>query len=154
MWIRHFRPEDAAPCADLFFRAVHEGAAERYDAHQRRAWLPRVPDPGTLCERLSAQTCFVAQDAEITGFMSLTRTGYLDLAYVAPARRGTGLADQLYAAILNAARVARHATLSTHASLYAQPFFSRQGWRVLAPEKVERDGVLIPRFRMALSFPE
>ncbi|MEM6275667.1 MAG: GNAT family N-acetyltransferase [Pseudomonadota bacterium] len=150
MWIRHFRPEDAAACADVFYRAVHEGAAERYDAAQRNAWLPKIPEIAALRERLSGQTCFVADDGDIRGFMCLTTDGYLDLAYVDPTRRGSGLTEQLYAAILNGARLARHDKLTTHASLYAQPFFARQGWRTLAPEKVERNGVLIPRFRMDL----
>jgi putative acetyltransferase len=42
------------------------------------------------------------------------------------------------------ARVHGHTRLETEASLLAEPFFARHGWRVLQRQEVERDGVKIP----------
>ncbi|MEM6729209.1 MAG: histone acetyltransferase, partial [Pseudomonadota bacterium] len=81
MWLRRFERADAAACADVFYRAVHEGAVGKYTEAQRRAWAPRVPMTGDFAERLGQQHCVVAEDAgAISGFMSLTDYGYLDMA--------------------------------------------------------------------------
>ena len=154
MWIRKFEAGDAVACADLFYRAVREGAAAKYSADQRRAWVPERPDAAEFAAKLGAQRCFVADDGAIQGFMSLTDEGYLDMAYVDPAQRGTRLAGQLHAAVLNQAHNLRLRRLTTHASLLARPFFARHGWEVEAPEEIERNGVVIPRFRMFLSLSE
>ncbi|MCH2075550.1 MAG: GNAT family N-acetyltransferase [Rhodobacteraceae bacterium] len=148
MWIRQFAACDAAACAALFYRAVQEGARERYSDEARAAWCPQAPATETFRAKLSAQHCFVADDGAVQGFMSLTDAGYLDMAYVAPELRGAGVAAQLYAVILNKAHALCLAELTTHASRYAQPFFGREGWDIVVPEEVERNGVLIHRFAM------
>ncbi|MEM1100645.1 MAG: GNAT family N-acetyltransferase [Pseudomonadota bacterium] len=151
MLIRRFRAEDGAGCAALFYEAVHVGAAEKYDAAQRRAWAPKVPDGAAFAERLGAEHCFVAEDGEaIRGFMSLTPKGYLDMAFVAPDARGTGLADKLYAEILRAARSTGLTYLAVDASAYAHPFFTRHGWTIHRAAEVERGGLAIPRYSMFL----
>jgi len=154
MRIRPFEPADASQCAALFYRAVHEGAAEKYSDAQRRAWAPAVPSAAAFAERLGDAATFVAEgpgapdERAIEGFMSLFDYGYLDMAFVAPERRGTGLALRLYTAIEEHARGCGISRLTTHASLLAKPFFARRGWQVAEPESVGRDGVLIPRFLM------
>ncbi|MEL6915712.1 MAG: GNAT family N-acetyltransferase [Pseudomonadota bacterium] len=151
MWIRRFVPADAAGCAEVFYRAVHEGAAAHYSEAQRRAWAPAVPKAQAFAERLGGQHCFVA-DAEpaIEGFMSLTDRGYLDMAFVAPERRGTGLADQLLSAMMNVAHLRGLRSLHVDASRLAQPFFARHGWQVGEAETVSRGGISIPRAAMSL----
>ena len=151
MWIRHFAATDAAACAALFFRAVREGAREHYTDEARAAWCPKVPATDAFRAKRSGHYCYVADDGAVQGFMSLTDEGYLDMAYVAPEMRGTGLAGQLHAAVLNKAHSLRIRRLTTHASRYAQPFFGRQGWEIIAPEEVDRNGVLIHRFAMEKS---
>ncbi|MEO1704823.1 MAG: GNAT family N-acetyltransferase [Pseudomonadota bacterium] len=154
MWIREFRAEDAGPCAALFYRAVHDGAAEHYSPEERAAWAPKVPATKAFGERLGGQICFVACNGSVQGFMSLTPLGYLDMAFVAPEQRGRGVAQQLYAALLNRAHVLGLGQLTTHASHLARPFFLRQGWEVEAAETVERGRVDIPRFLMRFSLAE
>ena len=100
------------------------------------------------------QHCYVATDGASQGFMSLEDDGHLDMAYVAPALRGTGLSTQLYAAVLGLAHAKRLEHLYTEASRLARPFFERQGWKADAEERVERNGVFIPRFRMSLSLKD
>ncbi|MEM8592409.1 MAG: GNAT family N-acetyltransferase [Pseudomonadota bacterium] len=152
MRIRRFAPEDAAACAELFYRAVREGAVEKYDEAQRTAWAPHVPNPEKFGARLGAEICFVAEDNQkLEGFMSLTTKGHLSMAFVAPDRRGTGLTGQLYEEILGIAKAAKLTRLTVHASHYARSFFEKEGWEVVEKEEVDRDGILIPRFLMAIS---
>lgn len=147
--IRRIGPDDAAALAALFYDSVHRGAREAYDTAQRRAWAPRVPESAAWRERLGDQTGFVAErNGAPVGFMTLRADGRIDLAFVAPDAIGQGVAKALYDEILREATRADMSRLHAEASLMARPFFERQGWIVLAPETVVRDGVSIPRFRM------
>ncbi len=154
MWIRGFAPEDAAGCASVYYTAVQDGAAPHYTAAQRDAWAPKVPEPGPLAERLGSQSCFVADDGAIVGFMSLRNDGYVDMAFVAPQLRGSGVAQQLYAAVLNAARIAGMRHMTTQASYLARPFFERLGWQTLKQQEFELRGVMITNFAMSISFDD
>ncbi|GHD99812.1 hypothetical protein U879_10750 [Defluviimonas sp. 20V17] len=154
MEFRRFRETDAPACGALFFRAVHEGAASRYTEEQRAAWAPwRVPPPEVL-PRLAAKlaeeiTWLAEEDGALQGFMSLRKDGYLDMAFVAPERMGTGLAGQLYDRIEAAARALGLAHLTSEASHFSRAFFARRGWQVDAPQQIERRGVRIENFRMS-----
>lgn len=148
--IRPYRPADAIPLAALYHRAVREGAAQKYNAAQRAAWSPAPPTSAGWRARVEEAETIVAEHAgAIRGFMTLDMdSGYLDFAYVAPEVMGQGVAEALYAVIEGRARVKGHTRLETEASLLAEPFFRRQGWRLIARQEVERDGVLIPNARM------
>jgi putative acetyltransferase len=149
--IRRFRDSDTAATARVFFESVHRATRAFYDAAQRQAWAPRIPDTEAWRARIAPQIAFVAeQEGAVVGFMTLRQDGYLDLAFVAPDAVGQGVAKALYDAILRAASDAGIARLTTEASLVARPFFERQGWTVLHEEAVERDGVTLTRFRMEL----
>lgn len=148
--LRPYRAEDRAACAAVFFRAVREGAAGAYDAAQRAAWAPEGPVAGL--DRLRDQWCLVAErDGAVAGFMAMTPAGYLDMTYVLPEEMGRGTAGLLYDALLAKARAAGLARLTVHASHLARPFLERRGWRVEAPERVERNGQTLERFAMSLA---
>jgi putative acetyltransferase len=148
--VRRFRDSDTAATARVFFESVHHATRAYYDAAQRQAWAPRVPDTEKWRARIAPQIAFVAErDGAVIGFMTLRTDGHLDLAFVAPGAMGQGVAKALYDAILAEASTANMARLTTDASLMARPFFERQGWTVLGEEAVERDGVTLTRFRMS-----
>ena len=144
--IRPCRVTDAPALADLYHRSVHEGTRRHYDAAQRRAWSPQPPSHADWRRRLiDAQTIVAERGDTLLGFMTLDLdSGFLDFAYVAPEAMGQGVARTLYAVLEGRARVAGLPRLETEASLLAEPFFSRQGWRILRRQQVERDGVLLP----------
>lgn len=148
--IRPYRPADAIPLATLFHRAVREGAAQAYDARQREAWSPAPPTgEGWRARVEEAETIVAERDGVLLGFMTLDiDSAYLDFAYVSPEVMGQGVAAALYAVIEGRARVKGHVVMETEASLLAEPFFRRQGWRVIKRQEIERDGVKIPNARM------
>ena len=150
--VRRFRDEDAGATARIFCDAVHQGAARHYDEAQRRAWAPGIPDLPAWRDRLGAQAVFVAErQHSVVGFMTLRPDGCIDLAFVAPDAMGTGVARQLYDAILREAARQRMPTLHTHASHLARPFFERQGWTMVREQTVQRDGVSLTNFFMEIS---
>lgn len=148
--LRSYRPTDAIGLASLYHRAVREGAASKYDDAQRVAWSPDVPThEGWRARVEEAMTVVAERDRALLGFMTLDiGTGFLDFAYVAPEVMGKGVAGALYAMIEGRARVRGHTRLETEASLLAEPFFIRQGWRVVSRQEVERSGVKIPNVVM------
>ncbi|MEX2451410.1 MAG: GNAT family N-acetyltransferase [Rhodospirillales bacterium] len=150
--IRRYRdedPDDTEATARIFFDAVHLGATAHYDAAQRNAWAPEIPETPAWRARLKPQTVLVAErGGAIVGFMTLTRDGRIDLAYVAPDMIGRGVAKRLYDAILAEALEAGLKKLTAHASRQARPFFERQGWRAVRRRTVTRNGVALTNFAM------
>ena len=147
--VRPLEQRDLDATADLFHRAVHQGAAHHYTAEQRRAWAPQIPDSTAWATRLNGQTAFVAHaDNALAGFMTLTADGVVDLAFVDPqwARRGIG--GRLHDAILDAAQSRGLESLTTEASLVAKPFFEKHGWAVERRQTVRRAGVELVNFIM------
>ena len=148
--IRPYRPSDAIGLATLFHRAVQEGAAGHYTPEQRTAWCDSPPTSAGWRARVEEAETLVAEhgDAQL-GFMTMDMdTGYLDFAYVAPEVMGRGVAAALYTVLEGRARGRGLIRLETEASLLAQPFFARQGWRVVQAQEIVRAGVSIPNARM------
>ena len=147
---RAARPQDAGALAHVFFRAVREGAASAYTCEERAAWAPKEPEAEAWQARIAGLTTVVAEDQSgIVGFMSLnTDDGDLDLAFVLPEAKGTGVAKALYAMIENHARSRKIRRLHTRASHLARPFFERQGWTVQRENQVERQGVTLTNWIM------
>ncbi|MBL9047875.1 MAG: GNAT family N-acetyltransferase [Tabrizicola sp.] len=153
--VRPYRAADSDACWDLFFRAVREGTAGIYDETQRQDWAPDwdpdAPDDGE--DKLLAQACWVSEkDNRITGFMSLTREGYLDMAFVLPEVMGKGHAAAIYDQLLAHALTARLPRLTVDASHFSRRFLERRGWQVDDVEDfVSPSGVHFERFNMSLA---
>ena len=150
--IRRIVESDFYPMATLFYRAVHIGAAALYSEEQRTAWAPDVPDCETLSARLREQTVFVAetptQPGTPIGFMTLSDSGLIDMAFVDPDWAGRGVGGRLHDAVLKLASDRNLESLTTEASLIARPFFEKQGWSVIRSQTVQRDGVDLQNFLM------
>jgi putative acetyltransferase len=149
MRLRPYAAQDAGALAGIFFDAVRIGAAPKYTAAELAAWAPERPSADKWAARLAGLWTVVAEDGgRPVGFMSLADSGYLDLAYVAPDRRGQGVADALWLSLLAEARARGLPRLTTEASRMARPFFLRHSWQVESSQQVERHGVAIENFRM------
>jgi len=155
MTIRRYTAPDRAGCHDVYVRAVREGAAEFYTPAQRAAWAPNDTPDHAQPDRFLEQLCWVAeQDGAIIGFMSMSREGYIDMAFVLPEAMGTGLSTKLYEKILEDARGHALQNLTTNASHLARRFFEKHGWRIEYQEDVDRNGVTLRRFHMSLPLTE
>lgn len=153
--IRPYRSQDRSAAALIFFCAVNEGAAAFYDAAERAAWAPsREPDPDEP-DKLLDQWCWIAErDGQAVGFMSLDRTGYLDMAFVLPEEMGKGTATALYDELLTRARDAGLTRLTVIASQLARRFLLKRGWRISWMENLARDGQVLVVFRMFHDLPQ
>ncbi|MCV2869748.1 GNAT family N-acetyltransferase [Defluviimonas sp. WL0002] len=149
--VRAYRPEDRAAKARVFFRAVHEGAAQFYDPAQRAAWAPSPEPDWNEPDRQMDQWCWVAEtDGALTGFMSLERDGYLDMAFVVPEAMGTGVAQALYRTLEDHARQNGLRRLTVRASHLARHFFEKQGWTIDRFEAFPLADQVFDTFQMSL----
>ncbi|MEM8851596.1 MAG: GNAT family N-acetyltransferase [Pseudomonadota bacterium] len=147
--IRRGGPADSAALAGIFWSGVRDGAAPRYSADQRRAWLPERPSADRFADRLADQAIFVAErNGVAVGFMTLRADGYLDFAYVLPDERGQGTAAALLAVLENHAHISGLSRLTVRASDMARPFLARRGWQVTSDATVMRDGIALPSTHM------
>ena len=147
--LRKFEINDAAAAVQLYFDSIHHGTGSHYDAAQRQAWAPEVPNTAAWGERLAKNITLMAVDAQgLAGFLSLQHDGHLDLAFVRPDLIGQGVAKKLYLRIEENARAIGLTALNTDASDLAKPFFERQGWQVVATQHPVRSGVQLTNYRM------
>lgn len=149
--IRLFQDCDAAAAANLFYEAVQIGAKTVYTQEQRDVWAPSIPDVTTWRSRMAAQFSVVAyQDDALSGFMTLTSQGVIDLAFVHPNEMGTGVAGKLYDVILDEALNRKFQNLQTRASHMARRFFEKRNWAVIRQQIDVRDDVELINFLMEL----
>lgn len=148
--IRPMRDAERSAVAQLFTDAVHGLAVGHYDAAQRDAWAPRIPDLAQWRERLRGRTVLVAaaEPDGLRGFIAYEDDGHIDMLFVAPAAARSGVATRLCACAEAALVAAGVSVLSTEASLVARPFFAQRGFAVVAEEHAERAGVTLRRFAM------
>jgi putative acetyltransferase len=100
---------------------------------------------------LSEYETFLALDEneETIAWIAMTATGYIDMLFCLPEAIGRGAAGQLYDTVEEIA-IARGLTrMTAHASLLAQPFFAKRGWRIESHEMHVRNGVALPRAEMS-----
>ncbi|WP_347312965.1 GNAT family N-acetyltransferase [Defluviimonas sp. SAOS-178_SWC] len=128
--LRRFRPGDAAETREVFWEAVRIGAADHYTEAQLADWVADPEMPDDWGDWLDRHFTVVAEDesGRIAGFFMLEASGYLNMAFVRPEWRQTGLADRLHAAILAEARAQGMPRLTVWASRLARRFLARHGW--------------------------
>ncbi|MCT8162054.1 GNAT family N-acetyltransferase [Pseudoruegeria sp. SHC-113] len=146
--IRLADPADFTALGQVMYAAIH-ATPSPYSAEARTAWLP-APNSGPAWEaRLASQFVLLADSpAGPAGFASLTPDGYIDLAFLLPAARGTGLFRQLIAGLEAEAWRRGIARLHTHASLAAEGPFRALGFAELQRETVLRAGIALRRVAM------
>lgn len=154
--LRRYEPDDCAACWLVFYRAVQIGAARFYNQAQRDIWCAAQPaaTPERNARLADAITWVAESSGKLVGFMSLKTDGHLDMAFVDPDHMGQGVAVALHHNLIQSARNAGITQLHTKASHLARRFFLRQGWQVVRPETVQRDGVSLPRFVMQITLEE
>ena len=145
--LRTYQKEDSRALAEMFYETIHRVNCKDYSQEQIAAWAPAVPEEETWHHSFAGHLALVAvQGEEIVGFGDLDPVqGYLDRLYVKWDRQGMGIGSLLCQKL--EARCAAP-VLYTYASLTAQPFFLRRGYRLMYRRQVERRGVLLENARM------
>ncbi|WP_369133118.1 GNAT family N-acetyltransferase [Modestobacter sp. I12A-02662] len=159
--VRRARVGDADALHRLSLDAIASSAVGHYDDRQRAAWAARRTREGHRW-LVTATTTFVAVDGEdVAGFASVAlhrvgvlQEGEVDQLFVDPRHGGRGVARLLLDAVARAAVAAGLRELVTHASWRAVPVFERAGFRQVAEETVDLDGVVLTRALMRRALGE
>ncbi len=141
MLIKRYIPSMSRDIADLFYGSVHHTGQKHYTKAQLQAWAPSPVDYDFWHHRLAIKCPYVAiLNDTIVGFMELDEDGYIDCAYTHKDYQRQGVARSLFHCVEQAARLRSLKQLSVDASLMAQPFFEKQGFKVCDQNLVERAG--------------
>lgn len=141
--IRAYSEDDFPALCAIFLRAVKETASRDYSPAQIAAWA-QVDESRWRQKLADSQVLVAVIDNQPVGFITAVND-YIDLLFVSPdyARRGIGHA-------LIGAVCASHPgkVLSVDASITARSSFLRQGFRVVAEQRVESRGEWFTNYRM------
>ena len=153
-YIRDGGTEDAEICHRVYVDAVRNGTAPHYSRAEALAWAPSGETGAWMAQRLAVGTSWVAErDARAQGFLTVTPDGHLDLFFVRPEWRRSGMADALYQAMMGWAGQRGITRMTTDASHLARAFLERRGWQALELERNLRNGVELHRWKMAWQQP-
>lgn len=150
--IRPFVPQDALQVAQVFFEAVHGLGPDAYSPAQVDAWAPGLPDIQKIVNRaLDGRVFLVAVDRGdlVVGYGDMEQNGHIDHLYCHPAAKRQGVATAIYQRLEQAAQGLDLKRLYVEASELALPFFTHQGFTLIARQEVEQRGVLMHNYRMA-----
>lgn len=148
--LRPYREGDTPALITLFRETIHSVNRRDYSPAQLAAWAPAEIDEAAWAARQAEHHTLLAEiDGALAGFAELTTEGHLHMLFVHKDHQGEGIASALLAAMEERAHTAGQSEITTDASLTAQPFFQRQGFRRLAEQEVERNGQTLRNCRMA-----
>lgn len=147
--LRRLTPTDGPQAGEVFFDAVQRGTTEFYTQEQRSAWAGTTLNRQAWQTRLSGCDGFAAiHTDQLVGFMTIDKTGYIDLAFVRADYLGQGIGTRLFHAVETTAQATKIDQLSTHASLKAQPFFAARGFATQQQQEVIVNNVAMTNFVM------
>jgi GNAT superfamily N-acetyltransferase len=146
--IRDYRPEDLDGVIEVFIRAIRETSCRDYTPAQVDAWAR--PDRQLWSERRLSRPIWVAEmGGQVVGFTDLEPDGHIDMMYVHPRAAGKGVARALLQRAEGHASSNGISRLYSEVSLTARPFFEKNMFSVVEPERVYRNGQHFDRFKMA-----
>ncbi|RYD92887.1 MAG: GNAT family N-acetyltransferase [Sphingobacteriales bacterium] len=151
-YIRRATEADVAALGELY-RGTIEGVNSRdYNEAQVSVWAERSRRTESLLKRIEEQYFLVAEeDAMLTGFGSITATGFLDMLFVHRDHQGKGIANALVDMLESYAVRHDAPMLTADVSVTARPFFEKKGFEVLREQQVEIDAVSLTNFKMQKS---
>lgn len=144
--IREYRPADCPELALLFYHTVHTVNAKDYTEEQLNVWATGETDLEKWNQSLLEHYSVVAvEDGVITGFGDIDKTGYLDRLYVHKDYQRRGIAAAICKKLEQASDGKK---IITYASITANPFFEKRGYRIVKEQQVERGGIFLTNFIM------
>lgn len=150
MEIRNYKAEDCKCLAELFYDTVHTVNAKDYTEEQLNVWATGKLNLEKWNESFLEHYSVVAViEDKIVGFGEMDKTGYLDRLYVHKDYQRKGIATAICD---NLETTVQTTKFVTHASITANPFFEKRGYRVVKEQQVERQGVWLTNYVMEKYF--
>lgn len=146
--IRPMTDADGLALRELFQQSIRQIASKYYEADAIAAWSASADDAEFVSRLQRGLTLVALLHGEAVGFAQLYPADHIEMMYLSPHGSGLGIATLLCQHLEDEARIAGSKTLTTASSLAARRFFESMGFRVVAEETVQRNGVAINRLQM------
>lgn len=150
--IRKLADTDMKNIVSMYYRTVHSVNAKDYSSQQLEAWAPMEKKESTISKwahSLKKNISYVAEiDSKIIGFGDITIHGYLDRLYTHQYFQKKGVASSLLKLLENKVREIGVTEVWTEASITAKSFFESHEYKLVRPQMVERNGVMLLNFIM------
>lgn len=149
MNIRSYHSDDCKAILSLFYETVHKINQRDYTREQIKAWTNNNNiDPLAWDLSLSRhKTLVVEMDDTIVGFGDLDGN-FLDRLYVHAEYQRRGIATAIMDRLEQYVAEQNYATIMTHASITAYPFFRDRNYQLVKEQQVERHGVFLKNMVM------
>ena len=141
--IRAYLEDDFPALYAIFLRAVKETASRDYSPAQIAAWA-QVDESRWRQKFAHSQVLVAVIDNQPVGFITVVND-YIDLFFVSPDYTRRGIGHALIGAVCASLP---GKILSVDASITARSSFLRQGFRVVAEQRVESRGERFTNYRM------
>ena len=141
--IRAYSEDDFPALCAIFLRAVRETASRDYSPAQIAAWA-QVDESRWRQKLADSQVLVAVIDNQPVGFITVVND-YIDLFFVSPDYTRRGIGHALIGAVCASLS---GKILSVDASITARSSFLRQGFRVVAEQRVESRGEWFTNYRM------
>jgi GNAT superfamily N-acetyltransferase len=130
--VRPARESDVDAIFRVHADSIRALCRERYGPREIAAWIAFRPREAYRLA-LASRDLFVAEwQGEIVGFGQLdARRGEIEACYVAPEAVASGIGSALLARMEDEARRRGHTVVRLNATLNAEPFYARMGYRWL-----------------------
>lgn len=149
MEIRRYKSTDLEQIAQLFYETVHAVNIKDYTEEQLNVWATGNIDREEWDTSLQKHLTLVATENKlIIGFGDIDETGYLNRLYVHKDFQGRGVATAICNRIENEINTK---SIIVHASITAKPFFEKRGYKIIRPQKVEKQGIFLKNYVMVKS---
>ena len=149
MEIRRYKSTDLEQIARLFYETVHAVNIKDYTEEQLNVWATGNIDWEEWDTSLRKHLTYVATENDlIIGFGDIDKTGYLNRLYVHKDFQGRGVATAICNRIESEINTK---PIIVHASITAKPFFEKRGYKIIRPQKVEKQGIFLQNYIMVKS---
>lgn len=130
----------------MFYETVHAVNIKDYTEQQVNVWATGNINLEEWDTSFRKHLTYVATKNDlIVGFGDIDETGYLDKLFVHKDFQGRGIATVICDHLENGIKTQ---CIIVHASITAKLFFEKRGYKVIRPQKVERQGIFLKNYIM------
>jgi len=148
--VRDYCPDDVQDLANIYFNTIHQINIEHYTEAQVDVWAPKssLETEGWAKKFLRTNPIIALAGNKIVGFAEFEPDGHIDCFYCHHEWIGKGVGSALMSEILIRAKSSHIDRIFSEVSITARPFFEKQGFMVLAEQKMVRNGIELTNFKM------
>ena len=150
IFIRDYRPEDVQALANIYYNTIHRINIQDYTEEQVDVWAPitSLETEGWAKKFLRIKPIIATIGDEIVGFTQFEPNGHIDYFYCHHEWIGKGVGSALMKEILHRAENNHIHLIFSEVSITAKPFFEKWRFRVVAQQKILRQGIELTNFKM------